>query len=74
MMLGPVYTAHSMDDVGQLPVLFSQEDFGRIFHKTFANTKATVHSLVSLVYIVRKLLNSYEADKVTEGRTHVMLY
>jgi hypothetical protein len=74
LMMGPVYTVDSMDDVADLPVLFSAADFDRIFHQTFANTKATVRGIVSLVYIVRKMLDSYEKDRVTEGRTHVMLY
>jgi hypothetical protein len=74
MMMGPVYTVDSMDDVGGLPVLFSAGDFDRIFHQTFADTKASVRSIVSLVYIVRRMLDSYEKDRVTEGRTHVMLY
>lgn len=72
--LGELTTVGDLGEVENLPLAFSQEDFERVFFRTFYRTGVTVLRLVSLVFIIRRALGSYENDRKTRGREHRMLF
>jgi hypothetical protein len=72
MQLGILHSVWNMSDVGSLPTSFELADFDRTFTKIFVDTRVTVHSLASLVYIIRKPMDVFSSS--TEGRSHVILY
>jgi hypothetical protein len=71
MQMSALHQVWNMSDVASLPTSFTLGDFEKIFNKIFTNTKVTVHSLVSLVYIIRKPIST---GGETQGRSHVVLY
>jgi hypothetical protein len=65
---------NNISDISSLPLSFGVEDFSKIFFKVYKDTLVTIEGLANVIFLFRKLLNSYQRDKKTEGRTHVMLY
>jgi hypothetical protein len=75
MQLGALLSVWNMSDVQSLPTSFGLADFESTFNKIFVDTRVTVHSLASLVYIIRKPMDVFSSGtSSTEGRSHVVLY
>jgi glutamyl/glutaminyl-tRNA synthetase len=75
IMMSEIHQVFDLSDVSDLPTDFTIDDFEHIFNRIFSQgSNVRVLSLVSVVYLIRKSLKNYEQDKVTEGRSHVMLY
>jgi hypothetical protein len=75
IMMGDIYQVFELRDVSDLPTEFTVDSFEQAFNRIFSGgSDVRVLSLISVVYIIRRTLNSYERDKVTGGRSHVMLY
>jgi hypothetical protein len=60
-------------DVEQLPIDFDVGDFEDVFFANFENSAVSVHSLVNVVYIIRRYLPNFEADQRV-GQRLVKLY
>jgi hypothetical protein len=63
-----------LSDVEKLKADYAAVDFTSAFNKTFSSTAVHVHSLASLVYIVRKPLGDFSRDKKTQGRQQQQLF
>jgi hypothetical protein len=70
----PVFKVKIASDLDQLPLSLPLENYQKLFHKTFKDTKVTVKQLVSIVYLWRLTLDNFLAEKKTEGRMHIKLY
>jgi hypothetical protein len=70
---GAAREVHSLADVDSLPVDFDISDFEDVFFSNFDNSDVSVHSLVNIVYIVRRYLVNFEADQRV-GQRLVKLY
>jgi len=66
-------TVRSLGDIALLRTDFNADDFAEIFFGTFDNTDVSVHSLVSVVYIINRYLGNYERDQ-TVGRNLTRLF
>lgn len=72
--MSDIHYVWSMSDVGDIPVRLDRDDFENIFNRIFSTSDVSVHSLASLVYIIRKPLENYQADKKSKGRSHILLF
>jgi hypothetical protein len=70
---GAAREVHSLADVDSLPIDFDISDFEDVFFSNFDNSDVSVHSLVNIVYIVRRYLVNFEADQRV-GQRLVKLY
>jgi hypothetical protein len=64
----------SLSDVEGLKADYAAVDFSTVFNKTFSSTAVHVHSLASLVFIIRKPLGDFVRDKKTQGRQQQQLF
>jgi hypothetical protein len=71
---GKIYFISNPGQVSELPHFFGLKEFNKIFGKVFKNTSVHVHSLVSLIYIIRKRFKDFKSEKKTEGSTFKSLY
>jgi hypothetical protein len=75
VVMSHVHQVFDLSDVRLLPTDFTVDDFEGAFNRIFAEgSNVSVHSLVSVVFLIRRTLNNFARDKRTEGRSHVMLY
>jgi hypothetical protein len=75
VIMSDVHQVFDLSDVGGLPTDFDVDSFEGAFNRIFAEgSQVSVHSLVSVVFLIRRTLENYERDRTTAGRSHVMLY
>jgi hypothetical protein len=75
VMMSGVHQVFDLSDVSDLPTDFTVDSFEGAFNRIFAEgSQVRVHSLVNVVFLIRKTLDKYMQDKTTVGRSHVMLY
>lgn len=74
LQVGRLHTVGSLADVADLPTQFELSTFEEALAHILGDTKTRVFDLISIVFIIRKVLSNYERDKVTTGRTHLTLY
>jgi hypothetical protein len=64
----------NLGEVRLLPTRFSAENFSRVFKANHESTDVSVHSIISIVFLLRRDLDNYERDKVSAGRCLLTLY
>jgi len=64
----------NLGEVRLLPTRFSAENFSRVFKANHESTDVSVHSIISIVFLLRRDLDNYERDKVSQGRCLLTLY
>lgn len=72
-----VIAPHRVDRLGQvaeLPTNFHLQDFEEVFFRNFADSAVIVDSVVSVVYLCRRLLGNFEQDRITRGRRAQLLF
>jgi hypothetical protein len=52
-----------LSDVGLINTDYGVEDFERIFFANHSTSSVRVHSIISLTFIVRRVLGNYETDR-----------
>jgi hypothetical protein len=60
---GEIVTVHNLGDCDLIPTVFTSNDFADVFDRTFQDTDASVHSLISIIFKFSALLSNYERDK-----------
>lgn len=63
----------NLGDVANLRSAFSVDDFAEVFFATFDNTDVSVHSIISIVWIINRYLGDYDRDQ-TVGRNLTRLF
>jgi len=63
-----------LGQVRELPTRFTAENFNNVFKANHESTDVSVHSIISIVYLMRRTLDNYERDKVSTGRVLRTLY
>lgn len=61
LKVGRVYRVRSIGDLTKIPQSFNLEDFRESFQLIFSDTKVVVHSLASLVFILRRHTSRFSA-------------
>ena len=64
---------HFAGDVANLRVDWDLEDFSNAFYSNMPDSDVTVHSLINLVFIIRKFMDNFE-DEMQIGRQLTRLY
>lgn len=62
------YEVNFPSDVYKLPTVFSTKEFSELFERIFGDTDGVVHSLASVVFIIRKIMADYEGQKSVGNR------
>jgi hypothetical protein len=70
----PDTVVRNLGQVGNLPINFTAQDFGRVFAANHEATDVSVHSIISIVYLIRRHLDNYERDRTGLGQTLQRLY
>ena len=69
---GGLVRVEDEEDLDKVPTDFGLEEFSRHFERVFRDTSVRVHSLVNLVYLIRKPVGG---DQISTGsRIHNILY
>jgi hypothetical protein len=71
--LGKVAAVVNLADVANLRTAFDIGDFEDVIKMQFPNSAVSVHSLVNIVYIIRRVMRDYHAEK-TVGSHYTTLY
>ena len=74
ILMGESWVLRNLGDLERLPKSFTVDDFASVFERTFSETGVTVVGLVSLVYLIRKVLHDFSGERVTLGRVHKTLF
>ena len=48
------YTVNSFADVAQIPTSFDLNEFGKKLRSSFRDSKAKVHSIINIVYLIKR--------------------
>ena len=54
------FEVRKFQDVGKIKTSFTVQEFEQIFLNNFPDTKTSVHEVISIVYLIRKLGSFYE--------------
>lgn len=60
-------TVSNLGDVRELSTLFSSNDFQRLFLANHSSSNVTVHSLISIVYLITRDLPNFQRDARGRG-------
>jgi hypothetical protein len=71
--MGPPEVVRNLGDVANLNVDFNINDFSDAFFGNFENSDVSVHSLVSIVYVITRFMGDYQRDR-TVGRVLTRLF
>ena len=63
----------TLGDVSKIPTAYTEEHFSSAFYSSFENSDVSIHELVSVVFLGRRLIQNYDRDR-TVGRRLVTLY
>ena len=72
--MGPTQVVRNLGDVGNVRIDYDVTDFERAFFSIFDNTQVIVLGIISIVFIIRRYLESFERDRSTSGRQLILLY
>ena len=67
-------TVRTTGDVEKLPTNFTVEDFADAFYNFHEDSDVTIHSVVNVCYLARKLLPDYAKDKTLVGKRLITVW
>ena len=70
---GAPETIRNLGDVANINTNFDVSDFETVFFGNFENTEVSVHSIISIVFIITRYMDNFEQDK-TVGQQLIKLY
>jgi hypothetical protein len=64
----------SLGDIEKIPTHFSVDEFADAFFNFHTDSDVSIHSLVNIVYLARRLLTDYADDRTSVGKKLVTLW
>jgi hypothetical protein len=64
----------NLGDVANLQTDFTADQFEEIFFANFGETDVSVHSLISVVYVITRFLDNFVRDTTDNRQTMVRLF
>jgi hypothetical protein len=73
-MMSDPEVVRNLGDVANLPTDFTADQFEEIFFANFSETSVSVHSIISVVYVITRFLGHFVRDATDKRQTMVRLF